>query len=540
MIVACDRQPGRLSLDGTDVSEYLRLVRKVLSDPRKQVRSLTDHHEVSLIWTLDTSHSFVDCISVMLKHIGLSGPPRGLKWRSHPFFIVFTVGMGAFVDLFLYGLIVPVLPFLLKDRIGLPDSEIQSTISNLLAIYAAASCAASPIAGFLADRFTSSRQLPFLLGLVFLLLSTILLALGRSVAVLAIARLLQGASGGVVWTVGIAIIIETVGQENLGKTMGTVFSFISVAGLFSPIIGGLLYAKSGYIGVFGVGVGLVGIDFILRVLMVEKKVAARYTSTQPQVLNTHTDRTDEDTEQTPLLPTKASTPNRYRLSKPTNRFTRNLPILMIFRHTGLLTAIWIGFMQAILLGSFDATIPLVASEQFGFDSLKAGLLFLPLAGADFLLGPVFGWYVDRYGTKPASVLGFTWLLPALVLLRLPTEPSITGKLATGHLIALYASLLATNGIGLATINSPSFVEAANVIEKYYKANEDVFEHAPYAQLYGINSMIWSGGLTVGPLLAGTLREKIGYGNMCAVLAGMCGLTAVLAALFIGQKEEEDV
>ena len=122
-------------------------------------------------------------------------PPRGLRWRSHPLFIVFTVGMGAFVDLFLYGLIVPVLPFLLKDRINLPDSQIQSTISNLLAVYAAASCAASPIAGILADKWSSSRQLPFLLGLVLLLLSTILLALGRSVAVLAIARFLQGASG---------------------------------------------------------------------------------------------------------------------------------------------------------------------------------------------------------------------------------------------------------------------------------------------------------------------------------------------------------
>jgi MFS family permease len=472
----------------------------------------------------------------MSERLGLDGPPRGLKWRAHTFFIVFTVGMGAFVDLFLYGLIVPVLPFLLKDRIGLPDSEIQDTISNLLAIYAAASCAASPIAGILADKFSKSRQLPFLLGLILLLLSTILLALGRSVAVLAIARFLQGASGGVVWTIGIAIIIETVGQENLGKTMGTIFSFISVAGLFSPIVGGILYAKTGYKGVFGVGLGLVGIDFILRVLMVEKKVAAKYPDADPQA-----DSTQEDTERTPLLPNNAAAADRavsdqYRLSKPTNRFTRNFPILMLFRHTGLLTAIWIGFMQALLLGSFDATVPLVASEQFGFDSLKAGLLFLPLGGADFLLGPVFGWCVDRYGTKPASVLGFTWLVPALVLLRLPTAANITDKLDNPHLIALYASLLVLCGMGLAAVNSPSIVESGEIVEKYYKANQDLFGQAPYAQLYGINSMAFSAGLTVGPLLAGRLRELIGYGNMNAVLAGICGLTAILAALFIGQKD----
>jgi MFS family permease len=446
--------------------------------------------------------------------------------------------MGAFVDLFLYGLIVPVLPFLLKDRIGLPDSQIQSTISNLLAVYAAASCAVSPIAGILADRFSSSRQLPFLLGLILLLLSTILLALGRSVAVLAIARFLQGASGGVVWTIGIAIVIETVGQDNLGKTMGTIFSFISVAGLFSPLIGGLLYARTGYKGVFGVGIGLIVIDFILRVLMVENKVVAKYSGPDSHASESDGENDHEDTAQTPLLSNSHTTLDRYRLPKPANRFTRNFPIIMLFRDAGLLTAIWIGFMQALLLGSFDATVPLVASEQFGFDSLKAGLLFLPLGGADFLLGPLFGWCVDRYGTKPASFLGFTWLIPTLVLLRLPTESGVIEKLDNGHLIALYAGLLAMNGVGLAAINSPSIVEAGNVVENYYKANEGMFHQTPYAQLYGINSMVWSGGLTVGPLLAGALREKIGYGNMNAVLGGICGLTAILAALFIGGRKKD--
>jgi hypothetical protein len=66
----------------------------------------------------------------------------------------------------------------------------------------------------------------------------------------------------------------------------------------------------------------------------------------------------------------------------------------------------------------------------------------------------------------------------------------------------------------------------------------MFDQAPYAQLYGINSMVWSGGLTVGPLLAGKLRETIGYGNMNAVLAGICGCTVVLAALFVGGRRKD--
>ncbi|EAT84101.2 hypothetical protein SNOG_08933 [Parastagonospora nodorum SN15] len=448
----------------------------------------------------------------MLKRLGFStsAPPKGLKWRSNTYFIVFTVGMGAFTDLFLYGLIVPILPFMLKDRVNIPDSEIQSTVSNLLAIYAAASVAASPIAGILADKFSKTRQLPFVLGLLMLVCATILLAVGQSVAVLALARFLQGASGGVVWTIGLAIIIETVGQENLGKTMGTVFSFISVASLFSPICGGALYAKTGYQGVFGAGIGLVVVDFILRMLMVEKKVAAKYDSHSPRG---HEEEASGDTEQSPLLPDTLTAHKRYKLGRPANRITRALPILLLSCDPGLVTAIWVAFMQAFLLGSFDATVPLVASEQFGFNSLKAGLLFLPLGGADFLLGPVFGYCVDRY------------------------DSSLTEPLSNIRHIALYAGLLGANGVGLAIINSPSIVEAGNIVEKYRQANEDTFVEAPYAQLYGINSMVFSAGLTLGPLLAGHLREKIGYGNMNATLAGICGLTAVLAGAYMGRKEE---
>jgi MFS family permease len=472
----------------------------------------------------------------MLKRLGFSrsAPPKGLKWRSNTYFIVFTVGMGAFTDLFLYGLIVPILPFMLKDRVNMPDSQIQSTVSNLLAIYAAASVAASPIAGILADKFSKTRQLPFVLGLLMLVCATILLAVGQSVAVLALARFLQGASGGVVWTIGLAIIIETVGQENLGKTMGTVFSFISVASLFSPICGGALYAKTGYQGVFGAGIGLVVVDFILRMLMVEKKVAAKYDSHSPRG---HEEEASGDTEQTPLLPDTLTAHKRYNLGRPANRITRALPILLLSCDPGLVTAIWVAFMQAFLLGSFDATVPLVASEQFGFNSLKAGLLFLPLGGADFLLGPVFGYCVDRYGTRLLSILGFLVLVPTLALLRLSVDSSLTEALSNIRHIALYAGLLAANGVGLAIINSPSIVEAGNIVEKYRQANEDIFVEAPYAQLYGINSMVFSAGLTFGPLLAGRLRDKIGYGNMNAVLASICGLTAVLAGAYMGRKEE---
>ena len=151
--------------------------------------------------------------------------PAGLQWRSSTLFILSTIAIGLFSDLFLYGLIVPVLPFMLEDRIGIPESKVQTYTSALLAIYAASSLVLSVPSGIIADRMTT-RQAPFLFGLAALVGATVMLFTGRTIAILVVARILQGVSSGFVWTVGLAMTIETVGAANLGKTIGTVSSSV--------------------------------------------------------------------------------------------------------------------------------------------------------------------------------------------------------------------------------------------------------------------------------------------------------------------------
>jgi MFS family permease len=150
-----------------------------------------------------------------------SSRPWGLRWRSSTFFIIFVVGVGIFTDLFVYSIIVPVLPFVLRDRLGIPDSKLQIHVSALLGVMAASSFVFSPVAGIIADKI-GNRQQPFLAGLFALLISTVLLALGDTVWMIALARALQGMSSAVVWVVGLAICLETVGPNRLGTTIGTV------------------------------------------------------------------------------------------------------------------------------------------------------------------------------------------------------------------------------------------------------------------------------------------------------------------------------
>ncbi|KAF2723814.1 MFS general substrate transporter [Polychaeton citri CBS 116435] len=473
--------------------------------------------------------------------------PAGLKWRSNTIFIIATVAIGLFTDLFLYGLIVPILPFMLEDRVGLPKDQLQANVSGLLAAYAGSSVLFSPIAGILADKL-KSRQGPFLVGLLALLGATVMLFLGRSIPMLAAARVLQGISGAFVWTIGLALCLETVGPANLGKTIGSIFSFTSVGTLAAPPLGGVLYKKAGYPGVFGIAFAILVIDFIMRALVIEKKVALKYEAQDPSSVGDLETTPQEDndgntidqeqalpTEDQPLLTKQNSKGGdeddkaAWVFSPDQPRIARAIPILPCLADPRLLTAFFLAFVQAAILGGFDATIPIVSNKFFGFDSLQAGILFLPLGAFDLILGPAFGYLVDRFGTKPVAVVSYAYLVPILVLLRLPHEGG------QGQII-LYGAVLALCGIGLAGIGAPSLVESGAIVQKYFEANPEFFgENGPYAQLYGLGSMVFCAGLTVGPELAGMLTESIGYGNMNAVLATICAVTCVLSFFYIGGK-----
>ncbi|KAI1109382.1 major facilitator superfamily domain-containing protein [Nemania sp. NC0429] len=464
-------------------------------------------------------------------------PPWALRWRSNTFFIIATVAIGLFTDLFLYGLVVPVLPFMLQGRLSIPEDEIQSWVSYLLAAYAGASVVSSVPAGWIADR-TNSRQGPFLSGLAALLAGTIMLALGQSIAVLVAARLLQGVSAAVVWTVGLAMVLDTVGPQNLGKVVGSILSFISIGTLLAPVIGGTLYEKTGYMGVFGLGAGILALDFLMRLLVVEKKTAAEYTadSARDDQGDSQSQSSDGDvdvdgpvpSEEDALLPRKED--EEYIIREVPNRLVRALPVLICFKSPRLLMSLGIAFVQAMLLGLYDATIPTEAHSLFGFSSLKAGLVFIALDVPYLLLGPLAGWAVDRHGTKPVAVVGFAWMVPALALLRLPPQE----PLPRPQNIALYCALLALNGVGLAMISSPSVVEASDVVKRYERANPGFFgDNGPYAQLYGFNSVFFCAGLAVGPVAAGALKDALGYGDMNLVFAVLSALTAILSFVYIG-------
>lgn len=107
-------------------------------------------------------------------------------------------------------------------------SEMSAINTALLAIF-----------GYFADR-SSSRQLPFLIGLLALAGTTIVFWFAETVSSLVIARSLQGLSAAVVWTVGLALVVDTVGKDQVGAAMGYVSMALTVGTVFGPFIGGIM------------------------------------------------------------------------------------------------------------------------------------------------------------------------------------------------------------------------------------------------------------------------------------------------------------
>ncbi|MCJ1309477.1 hypothetical protein MMC25_003137 [Agyrium rufum] len=470
---------------------------------------------------------------------GAERPPVLLKIRSAKWFILATICTAVFTDIFLYCIIVPVLPFALTLRAGVPPPDVQHWISILLAVYGAALLALSPTCGWLADK-SPSRRMPLIIGLFALGGATVLLCLGRSIAVLVVGRLLQGFSAAVVWTVGLALLVDTVGEDGIGQAMGYVAIGMSVAFLLGPLLGGVVYNRAGYYAVYYMAFALIILDIILRVLLVEKKMAAKWRTDETVSPETSSESEDKSLEATtlPVIPAPARmsamplTDNNVAVSKDLPEDAREEapsrlpPVITLLASRRLLAALWGCLVQALLMTAFDSVLPLRVHSIWGWDSTGAGLIFFALAVPSFF-APLVGGLADRYGPRWPATIGFLLACPALILLRLVDHDSIKQKV-------LLCVLLFILGITLNIVMTPLLAEITYAVEAKEKQHPGVYgEKGAYAQAYGLFNTAFAGGTLLGPIWAGYVSSKAGWGTMAWSLGLLSALSAIPIFIWTG-------
>ena len=472
-------------------------------------------------------------------------PPSLLNSRTSTAFITVTVAFAIFTDIFVYGIIVPVIPFALTERAGIPESDIQYWISILLAIYGAALLVTAPVCGWLADR-SSSRRAPLLLGLFALAGSTVMLCVGRSIGVIAAGRVLQGMSAAVVWVVGLALLVDTVGGDEIGQAMGYVGIAMSLGVLLAPLLGGVVFESSGYYSVWAMAFALIGFDVVLRLVMVERKIAVRWDpqfepkraevvpqeqKSMAKQVDEKPDGTESDEDNTKTKETDSKSIDNHTPEEqddPNARDNNRLPpVLKLLASRRLLSALWAVLIQSSLLTSFDSVLPLFTKNTFGWNATGAGLIFLPIVIPTFA-GPLIGHLSDKQGPRLYATAGYIGCCPFLIILRLVDHDSLRQKV-------LLCALLVLIGLFLTLALTPIMAEVTYaVMDKESRRPKGYYgKNGAYAQAYSLFNMAWAAGCMVGPLLAGLVVNSKGWPTATLILGCVSIFTALPVVVWTG-------
>lgn len=386
--------------------------------------------------------------------------------------------MLRFTDVFLYAFLVPILPYVLENRLGLDVSLTQRLSFSLLAESAIASLVCSPFIGHYADGLRSKKGL-LLASLAVALFGTVVLALATSRMILC--YLFPETMVPDVCRIHPLCRSSRPGNCKcvyLGRRLCH-YRRQRAAGASGKDIWGNLASRSGW----HIGWSYGGWDPLrggrLLVGMVEcfrdhpgghrvTDAHAGTAETDPRCVlslcNSVNGRADDgigspgaghngsDPENDPLL-------GEHR---PMGEKTGWEFYAYIFRYRRFVAGVISYLTFAALISSFDTTLPLHVRDIFGWGSMLSGMMFFALQGPGIILSPLCGWLKDRVGTRWPTTVGFLALTPVMWLLGTPGDdrfPWANGG-QTGQ--AIYTVCVTLVGALTCLLNGAGTIEATGM------------------------------------------------------------------------------
>ncbi|GAA6018444.1 hypothetical protein JCM11491_007000 [Sporobolomyces phaffii] len=442
-----------------------------------------------------------------LKH---GSPPVFLRWRSSTWWIALCVGFGILVDLSSYSIIVPVIPFRLE---ALGYTDIGSKTGWLVAAYAGGLIVSSPPVAYIGARY-KGRQIPLVIGLLFMIGAIIMFMEANNYTLMVIARILQGFSGTVLWTIGLALITDSVPEERAGVVIGYTMIGFSIGQGIGPPAGGAIYERFGWRGPFVFSIILVVIDLLMRLVIIEKHHALEWVKSGVEVKGFEAPGWNED----------ASTTEKEDAEDELSKVTRGdvgpapaaskipshwIGFLSMLTDPRALTSFTITLLNGLILGGMlDTAMTIHLSEVYGLRSLGAGLVFLGAVIPTFFGSPFAGWIVDKYGTKWIMFIGVSLSIAAYPLLI------IRGPLA------LFVFFLVVLGLGMSFFLTPVTVDL-NIVA----AESATGVTTPH--VFGAFNMAFSIGSFIGPIIAGQILAHTTVSTSWTILTVMsAGLSAL--------------
>ncbi|KAL5337599.1 major facilitator superfamily domain-containing protein [Aspergillus crustosus] len=463
--------------------------------------------------------------------------PWGYRWRSSQSFIITTATISLFSETFLFGFVVPILPYMLETRLHVDPALTQSLTTTLLTTYGVVSLVAAPFVAHFADK-TPNRKIPLLLSLTACASGTVLVACAPTVWLLMVGEILQSLASCSVWIVAQATLVDNLSENNKGKVLGTAMSFITTGIFAGPMVSGVLLQLLGYWPAWSAALLLLGVDILARLLMIERKPLA-------------TNPTEATDERAALLPQgDESSPNENHAGQDTTVNQEN-PAGPVSHHgfyrimlcnPRVLAGLFNTLYLSMVLAAFDTTLPLHVRAIFGWDSLPVGLLFFALQVPSIVSGPAIGHLRDRTGLRWPTTIGCALMVPLLWLLGVPGTELPWGRLEGSAGEAVYITAIVGLGIALAFTRGAGSIQMLTVLHELEKKNPTMF--GPYggnSRLAGLTELPFNVGLIAGPLLSGSISEVLGYywtNNLFAAIALLVTVTSYIYFTVPPKSESE--
>ncbi|TPX17526.1 uncharacterized protein E0L32_003169 [Thyridium curvatum] len=329
--------------------------------------------------------------------------------------IVFAASIGAFFSPLSAQIYFPALN-LLSEELHVSRSQINLTVTTYMIFQGI-----TPMfIGNLAD--TAGRRPAYMICFVVYIAANIGLALSKNYASLLVVRCLQSAGSSSTVALCQAVVSDVITSAERGQYIAITVIPILLGPSLGPVIGGLISQYLGWRAIFWFLTIFAGVCFVIMLLFFPETCRALvgdgsirphpfYRTFWQLSTDAHRKRKARKARKhgglhrTTSTATASSEPTRQPLSL--GKFNVFASLVLLFqKELGLLL-----FYSAWVFAGFYAVstaMPQLLGQAYGFDELRIGLMYLPMAGgsifAAFVIGPLINRNYRRHAARAGMPL----------------------------------------------------------------------------------------------------------------------------------------
>src|SRR5699024_998684 len=374
--------------------------------------------------------------------------------------VVISVLLGAFTMILNNSMMNPALPYFRK----IFDAD-EVSVSWVLTIFMVAMGMAMPLTGYFSEKIGKKNL--FIMGLSVFITGSLLGSLSWDLGSIIFFRAVQGAAGGVMIPLAMALIFEVFPKYERGKAMGVYGIAAMVAPAIGPTLGGLIVDHFHWRWLFlaNVPTGLLGLVMSVRYL--EKP--ARNPDKKFDLLGFITVTLGVGS----ILLAFNRMQDLDQLTNPFNLFVaafglvclalfvnvskrKDDPLLelSLFRVAPFALSVWISTVGTIGLFTSIFLLPFLIQSVYGYSALVTGLVLIPSAALTGVFMNIGGRIHDRKGPKAVVPFGLAITSVMMFMFFFVTVDTSLWVIVV---------LMALRGIGMGFTNIPSNTTGLNAV-----------------------------------------------------------------------------